>query len=505
MTAPLSRVVIAGGGSAGWMAAAALSQALAGTGVAIALVESEEIGTVGVGEATIPPIHGFNQMIGVDEAEFVKATGGTFKLGIEFVDWAKRGARYFHPFGRYGDDFGLVPFHQQWLAARAAGDRTPLSAYSLSTLAAMDGKFGLPQGGAQTVFATYGYAYHFDAGRYAAYLRRLSESRGVVRHEGRIDTVERDAQTGFVRALRLRDGSVVAGDLFLDCTGFRALLIGEALGVPYQDWSHWLPCDRAVAVPSATAGPPLPYTRSTARDAGWQWRIPLQHRIGNGHVYCSGFATDAEAEALLLANLEAAPIGDPRRLRFTTGRRARAWEGNVVAVGLSGGFLEPLESTSLHLIQSAINILLRWFPDSSFDPAVRAEYNRLVAREWDAIRDFLVLHYVATERDDTPFWRHCRNITPPDTLAEKMALFARTGRLLEREGDLFVEASWLSVLLGQGVTPQGFDVLAASIPAPVRAKILGAMRLTIANAAATLPSHEATIARSFRAAQETMS
>ncbi len=499
MSAPLSRVVIAGGGSAGWMAAAALSQALSGTGIAITLVESEEIGTVGVGEATIPPIHGFNQMIGVDETEFVKATRGTFKLGIEFVDWWKRGERYFHPFGRYGDDFGLVPFHQQWLAARAEGDPTPLGAYSLSTLAAMHGRFGLPQGGGNSVFATYGYAYHFDAGLYAAYLRQLSEARGVVRHEGRIAAVQRDEGSGHVTALQLDDGRRIEGDLFLDCTGFRGLLIGEAMGVPYQDWSHWLPANRAVAVPTATAGPPTPYTRSTAREAGWQWRIPLQHRTGNGHVFCDGFTSAADAEALLLANLDTPPIGDPRHLRFTTGRRETPWAGNVIAVGLSSGFLEPLESTSLHLIQSAITLLLQWFPDRGFDPGVRAEYNRLVTREWDTIRDFLILHYIATARDDTPFWRYCRAITPPDSLAEKMAMFARSGRLLAREGDLFMDASWLAVLLGQGVVPQGHDSLAAGIPRDHRRKILAAMRKVIADTAAQLPPHDATIARQFRA------
>ena len=496
--APLRRVVIAGGGSAGWMAAAALAKALAGTGISITLVESEEIGTVGVGEATIPPIQLFNRIVGLDETEFVKATGGTFKIGIEFVDWWRCGHRYFHPFGRFGDDFGMVPFHQQWLAARAGGDATPLAAYSLSEMAARGGRFAPAPAEGGTVFTTFGYAYHFDAGLYAAFLRRHAEARGVVRHEGRIATVPIDTDTGHVAALVLTDGRRIEGDLFLDCTGFRGLLIGEALGVEYLDWRDWLPCDRAIAVPTGTAGPATPFTRSTARDAGWQWRIPLQHRIGNGHVYSSGFLEDDVAEATLLAHLDAAPTGDPRRLRFTTGRRAVGWSRNVVALGLASGFLEPLESTSLHLVQTAITTLLAWFPDRGFDPAVRDEYNRRIAREWDAVRDFLVLHYVATERDDTPFWRHCAAISLPDPLAAKLDMFRSTGRLIEREGDIFHDASWLAVMLGQGVVPVGRDRLADGIPPDERNAVLTGMRRVIAAAASRMPLHEDTIRRRFR-------
>ena len=497
MNAPLRQIVIAGGGSAGWMAAAALAQGLRGTGIAIRLVESEEIGTVGVGEATIPPIQGFNRILGIDEVDFVKATQGTFKLGIEFVDWWRKGERYFHPFGRYGDDFGMVPFHQQWLAARAAGDMTPLAAYSLSDVAAARGRFAPANASAGSVFATFGYAYHFDAGLYAAYLRRFAEARGVVRHEGKIGDVALDPQTGFVTHLTLQDGRRIEGDLFLDCTGFRGLLIGEALGTRYLDWRRWLPCDRAIAVPTERIAPPTPYTRSTARDAGWQWRIPLQHRTGNGHIYSSDFMDDDAAEAVLLANLDARPVGDPRRLRFTTGRREQAWARNVVSIGLSSGFLEPLESTSLHLIQSAITNLLAWFPDRGFDPAIRDEYNRRMAREFDVVRDFLVLHYTATERDDTPFWRHCRAIEVPETLAEKIAMFARTGRLLERDGDIFHDASWLAVMTGQGVLPHGRDLLADGVPAKERSAVLAAMRKVIGQAADAMPSHADTLARHF--------
>ncbi len=500
MTLPY-HIVIAGGGSAGWMAAAALVRQLRGTGTAITLVESEEIGTVGVGEATIPPIQAFNRMIGLDETEFVKATRGTFKLGIEFVNWWRQGHRYFHPFGRYGDDFGLVPFHQQWLAARAAGDDTPLAAYSLAHAAAASGRFAVPPDGGQSVFSTYGYAYHFDAGLYATHLRKLSEAHGVTRIEGMIEHVARDPESGFVTALHLSDGRVVAGDLFLDCTGFRALLIGEVMQTPYLDWRHWLPCDRAVAVPCARVEPLTPFTRSTARDAGWQWRIPLQHRTGNGHVYCSGFIDDQAAEDALLANLDGPPLAEPRRLRFVTGRREQAWRGNVVSIGLASGFLEPLESTSLHLIQSAVTKLIHLFPGRDFDPAVRDEYNRRMATEFERVRDFLILHYAQTERDDTPFWRHCAAIDQPDSLKHAIGLFRRTGRLFIRDEDIFHEPSWLAVLLGQGVTPQGRDHLADAVPAAERADILQAMRRVIARTADQLPTHASMVDGPFNGAR----
>ncbi|WP_188772491.1 tryptophan halogenase family protein [Novosphingobium endophyticum] len=502
MTAPIERVVIAGGGSAGWMAAAALAHILRGTGIAIDLVESEEIGTVGVGEATIPPIRVFNQMLGIDEGEFIRATQGTFKLGIEFADWWRRGNRYLHPFGRHGDDFGPVPFHQQWLAARASGDDSPLSAYSLTSVAAQQGRFGPPpsQAGRTTVWSTFSHAYHFDAGLYAAFLRRRAEAKGVRRHEGRIEGVELDPQNGHVRELVLADGRRLTGDLFLDCTGFRALLIGDSLGTPFEDWSHWLPCDRAIAVPTASVAPPMPYTRSTARSAGWQWRIPLQNRVGNGLVWCSAFLDEGDARKELLANLDAPAQDDPRPLRFTTGRRAQAWVGNVVAIGLASGFLEPLESTSLHLIQTAITRLLSWFPDKAFDPRVRDEYNRLFVREWEAVRDLIIFHYAAGEHEDTPFWRHCRTITLPDTLATRVDLFRATGRVLERDGDVFGRDSWLSVMLGQGIEPIGHDSLAHAVPAADRAKVLAAMREIIGRTAASMPAHADTLNRSFRAA-----
>ncbi|MGN6819828.1 MAG: tryptophan halogenase family protein [Sphingomonas sp.] len=496
---PIRHVVIAGGGSAGWMAAAGLARQLRGTGIAITLVESEEIGTIGVGEATVPPIQHFNQILGVDEVAFVKATQGTFKLGIEFVDWWRKGHRYFHPFGRYGDDFGLVPFHQQWLAARARGDTSPIDDYCLATRAALENRFAIPENGPQSVFATYGYAYQFDAGLYARLLRQLAEAAGVTRIEGKIVRVEQHPETGFVEALHLERGERVAGNLFIDCTGFRGLLIGDAVGSRYLDYRHWLPCDRAIAVPSARTAPLTPFTRATALESGWQWRIPLQHRTGNGHVYCSGFLDDQDAEDRLLGNLDAEALDAPRRLRFMTGRREHIWEKNVVSLGLSSGFIEPLESTSLYLVQSGIIRLVRLFPGRDFNPIVRAEYNRAMAAEFDWIRDFLVLHYTATERDDTPFWRHCAAIPRPDSLAEQIDLFRSTGRLFADAEDIFHAPSWLAVLMGQGIAPRGRDTLADAVPAAERSDILRAMRSIIANTAQAMPAHDQTVARRFGA------
>jgi tryptophan 7-halogenase len=489
MTEPLRQIVVAGGGSAGWMSAAALIYQLRGSGIAVTLVESDEIGRVGVGEATIPPILAFNRMLGIPEPEFVRATNGTFKIGIEFVDWFRKGERYFHPFGRYGDDFGLVPFHQQWLAARARGAAEPLSAYSLTHAAASLARFGIPTGNGSSNYWTFGYAYHFDAEFYARFLRKLSEGRGVVRKEGKIIEVQRDAVSGRISALLLNTGERIAGDLFIDCTGFRGLLIGETLGSEYLDFRHWLPCDRAVAVPCARTEPLLPYTRATARDFGWQWRIPLQHRIGNGLVYCSGFAEAAEAERVLLDNLDGERLSEPRHLSFVTGRRRHMWVGNVVAIGLASGFLEPLESTSLHLVQSAIMQLIAHFPDKAFNPRVTERYNRKTAAEFDAVRDFLILHYSATERRDSAFWRHCAAIDRPDSLQEAIAIFQETGRLFIGEYDIFHEASWLAVLMGQGVIPNGRDFLADAVPEGRRRDILAAIRRLIADEAGGMSGH----------------
>ncbi|NMN04917.1 MULTISPECIES: tryptophan halogenase family protein [unclassified Novosphingobium] len=503
-TAPrhIRSIVIAGGGTAGWMAAVALSRTIAPHRCAITLIESETIGTIGVGEATIPPILSFNQIIGLGEAEFVQATKATFKLGIEFAGWRNRGHRYFHPFGRYGNDFAGTNFHQHWLRAQSLGDTTPFGDFSLNEKAAYSGKMGKLDSDPRSVFSTFSYAYHFDAALYAQHLRSMAEQRGVVRREGLIEDVVLNGESGHIEGLRLDDGGLVEGDLFIDCTGLRSLLLGEALGVPFVDWTHYLPCNRALAVPTDSIDLDRPYTRSTAHEAGWQWRIPLQHRMGNGMVYSAAFWSDDQAHDALMANLEGKPLADPRPIRFTTGRRAQSWAKNCVAIGLSAGFLEPLESTSIHLIQIAVAKLLNWFPDLDFDPMTMGEFNRQIINEYDRIRDFLVLHYHANARHDDAFWRHCATQPIPDTLAEKIAMFRRTGRLLSRESDLFQDASWLAVMLGQGIMPHGHDPLTESLRPTDLDKLLRGMRQLIAKAADAMPTQRAHLAQMGQAPRQ---
>ena len=457
----IKEIVIVGGGTAGWMAAAALSRFLE-RGFTIRLVESEEIGTVGVGEATIPAIRLFNNALGLDENEFLRATQGTFKLGIEFVDWLRDGHRYMHAFGPVGRDLGLVPFHHYWLRARSLGLAKPLAAYSLNNVAAVADRFDrlAPRSGSPVPDVPY--AFHFDASLYAAFLRRYAEARGVERIEGRIVDTRLYAGTGFIEAVALDGGRSVAGDFFIDCSGFRGLLIEQALGAGYEEWSRWLPCDRALAVPSARAADFTPYTRSTARSAGWQWRIPLQHRTGNGHVYCSAYVGDDEAAAELMANLGEAALAEPRPLRFVAGRRKSFWIRNCVALGLASGFMEPLESTSIHLVQSAIMRLLVFLPGDILGEADIAEYNRQTRIENERIRDFIVLHYKANERDG-PFWRACREMPIPDTLAHKIDLFRASGRIFRYDEELFTEAAWLQVMIGQDIVPEGWHPLADQI------------------------------------------
>ena len=491
MTAkPVLSIVIAGGGTAGWMAAALLARSTRRERMRITLIESDEIGTVGVGEATIPIIQNFNQILGIDEMDFLRATQGTFKLGIQFNDWHRIGSSYIHPFGRYGDDFGMTPFHQQWLRARHFGYEVPIDDFSLNIAAAKQNRFLRPTKSSPPVFSSFAYAYHFDANLYAKYLRRYAEERGVERVEGKIGDVLLRPEDGFVEELALEDGRRIAGDLFVDCTGFRALIIGKALGVGYEDWSQWLPCDSALAVPTERVEDPIPYTRSTGRTAGWQWRIPLQHRTGNGYVYCSNYISDDDAREELLANLDAPPTTEPRQLRFTTGRRSEAWRKNCVALGLASGFLEPLESTSIHLIQTGIARFLSWFPAADCDPMLVNEYNRQSREETESVRDFLVLHYHATERNDSPFWDHCRTMQVPETLRFKMEMFRRTGRVPEPSYDLFHATSWIAVLLGQGITPEGFDPMVEGIVPHEAAAVLSGMRQVIAQTAERMPLHE---------------
>jgi tryptophan halogenase len=491
----IRKLVIVGGGTAGWMAAAALARALGKGQAEIALIESEAIGTVGVGEATIPPILQMNQMLGFDEDDFVRRTRATFKLGIDFVNWSAPGARYFHPFGRHGADIDTLPFHHYWLRLRrelgaAAGD---ISDYNLPTIAALSGKFQRPSPDPKNTLSNIAYAYHFDAGLYARMLRDYAEAAGVKRHEGKIAEVLMH-ENGFVRGVKLENGGTLEGDFFIDCSGFRGLLIEGALKTGYEDWTHWLPCDRAIALPTANVGPPTPYTRATAHSAGWQWRIPLQHRTGNGHVYCSAFMADDEAETILRANVTGEALAEPNKLRFVTGRRKQFWNRNVVALGLASGFMEPLESTSIHLIQTAISKLLNLFPNRDFHQADIDFYNRSAVTEYERIRDFIILHYNATTRSDSPFWNHVRTMDVPDTLKEKYALWSHHGRVFRIEDELFGESSWVAVLEGQGLRPRGYDPLADAMPTERLHTLLPRIRAAIARGAEAMPRHEDFIA-----------
>ena len=486
------RVVILGGGTAGWMTATALAKTF-NDQLQITLLESEEIGTVGVGEATIPTIHWFNELIGLNEAEFLRATKATFKLGIEFVGWTRPGHRYFHPFGVYGINQPGVSFHHRWLKAAREGAKRPLADYSLATRLAAQNRFAKPSGGAGSILSTLGYAFHFDAGLYARHLRGLSEAAGVRRVEGKLARAER-SENGDIARLHTERGEVLDGDLFVDCSGFRALLIEGAMGSGFEDWSHWLPCDRAYAVPCARVAETTPYTRSTARVAGWQWRIALQHRTGNGYCYSSAFVSDDEAAATLMANLDGEPLAEPRQIRFKAGRRREGWRGNVVAIGLAGGFLEPLESTSIHLIQSGIAKLLTLFPDRDIDPGLPARFNALMAADYDNCKDFLILHYHATQDKPEALWEHTRHMMLPDTLIEKEEQYRRSGRLMLGGEELFREASWLAVLNGQGIVARDYNPLADVIDATANRAQLDGIAVIVERAAPTLPKHDAVMA-----------
>ena len=498
----IDTVCILGGGTAGWMTAAGLSNKLKGLGVAITVIESDAIGTVGVGEATLPHIRFFNRSIGLDEAEFMRATNATFKLGIEFRDWGALGQRYVHPFGNYGAPLEGHDFHQLWLRLRAAGEAHGagrLDDYSFPVLAAENDKFQHPGDDPNRIGSNFGYAYQMDSGAYAALLRRYAEANGVIRVEGKVVGHARDPDTGHVRDVALEDGRAVPAQLFVDCSGFRGVLIEEALGTGYDDWREWLPVDRAFAVQCEGGGAASPYTRATAREAGWQWRIPLQHRVGNGHVYCSEYVSDDAARERLTSTLEGPAITEPRQLFFTTGKRRRLWNANVVAVGLSGGFLEPLESTSIHLIQLGLTNLLELFPDASVAAADRDEYNRRMDLEFERIRDFLLLHYVATRRDDTPMWRHFRALTLPDSLSGKIDAWMTRGYLSRYEFGVFLPPSWVAVMLGQGLVPRGYDPGVDGLDMDAVRGWAGQVRAATRDAVADTSRHDAYLARMMAA------
>ena len=501
---PITRFVIVGGGTAGWMTAALLARFL-DSRYSITLVESDDIGTVGVGEATIPGLRYVNRALGFDEADFVRATKGTFKLGIEFDGWREEGHRYIHAFGEMGRSLSLLPFYQYWLRHRAEGGDKALWDFSACAKAAYAHKFAPVEAAPGAPPTNLAWAYHFDAGLYASYLRRYAEANGVERIDGTISHVECGRETGRIERLVLENGQSIEGQMFLDCSGFRSLLLGEALGIGFDDWSEWLPCDRAWAVPCKRTTPTLPYTRAIAREAGWQWRIPLQHRTGNGHVFASAYMAEDEACDILLSNLDSEPLADPRLIRFTTGMRRESWHGNCVAIGLAAGFMEPLESTSIHLVQSAVERFLKFLPGNGIASADVAEYNRQTRTEWEAIRDFLILHYHRNNRSE-PFWRDRAAAPIPDSLANRLALFEENGRIFRERDELFAEIGWVQVMLGQGVQPQGYHPIAGGLAPDKLAEFMDLAGRASDQIVARMPSHDDFIARhcAAEALQETI-
>ena len=489
MTEAPVNIVVVGGGTAGWMTAAALVKLLPGR-CTVHLVESEAIGIVGVGEATLPHIRAFNERLGIAEADFMSWTRATFKLGIDFRGWGREGDSYIHPFGTFGHGGGDIDFHQYWLRMRHEGVAVPdLEQFSMGAMIGRLNRFQLPAADPRAIDSTFGYAYQFDAMLFAPYLRAIAEKLGARRTEGRVVAVNRNGESGDIESLTMESGETIAGDLFVDCSGFVSLLIGKALGEPFEDWSHWLPNDRAVAVPCRTETALTPFTTVTAMKAGWRWTIPLQHRTGNGYVYSSRFIGDDEAREALVAAIEGEPMAEPRLLRFKAGRRERSWVNNCVAVGLASGFLEPLESTSIYLIQQAITYLIELFPERTISPVDRNEFNRLIDMEYDRIRDFLILHYHATERSGMPFWDYVRTMEIPDTLAGKLELFRRRGRVVKYREGVFLDASWIAVYLGQGVIPEGHDARADLPPVETVAQGMRKLHAEIRSTVERMPDH----------------
>jgi tryptophan halogenase len=496
---PIRSVVIVGGGTAGWMTAVSLAKFFKASNVRVRLIESEQIGIIGVGEATIPPIMHFLRGAGIDEDDLVRKTQSTFKLGIEFKDWTRIGHSYLHPFGQTGFDLGPVTFSAYWLKAFREGKASRLEEYSLEATAAYAAKFMRPVQAAGSPLEKITYALHFDASLFARYLRSIAEARGVQRTEGTVQSVSLLAENGFIRALTLESGEQVEADLYIDCSGFRGVLIEDALNTGYEHWNRWLPCDRAVAVPCQRSGELSSYTRVTAKSAGWQWRIPLQHRIGNGYVYGSSFISDAQAQEELLSSIEGQPFAEPLKLRFATGRRKRFWSKNCVAIGLSAGFLEPLESTGIHFIQRGIALLLSYFPDRNFNRADIDRYNKILTTEYERVRDFLLLHYGSTERDDSEIWRYCRSIEKPDSLRERLELFRSFGRLIREDNELFPMQSWLYVMVGQNVMPQHDDPLVSILDPRQVMDNLNNIRSVVRQCAAAMPPHEQFISQNCAA------
>ncbi len=487
----IKKIVIVGGGSAGWMTAAALSRYL-NSRYQISLVESDQIGIVGVGEATIPGIREFNQKLGIDENEFMRATQATYKLGIEFNNWTQKGDSYIHPFSYFGHELNGVPFHDYWVKLNQQGDKTPISAYAPGYVAAKNNKFTHPNSDPKSVLSRYFYAFHFDAALYGQFLRKVAEKAGVNRVEGKVVSVSL-TENEYIKDIVLQDGQVIDGDLFIDCTGFRGLLIDQALKVGYQDYSQWLPCDRAVAVQTESVGEPIPYTQSNAQNAGWQWRIPLQSRVGNGYVFCSQYISDDEAIDTLLQNVEGKLLTEPRVLRFQTGRRNKFWHKNCVTVGLSSGFLEPLESTSIHLIQTSIMKLINLFPDAGFNQANINEYNRQMIDQFEQVKNFLILHYKTTQREDTPFWSYCKHMKIPDELAYRIELFKSSGQIARCDDEIFVHENWLAVLLGQQLMPSQYHPKVDAIDQVQLKNMMKQMQEVVKHAVNGMSGHGQTI------------
>jgi len=489
----IEQVVIVGGGTAGWITAALLIKVL-GRAIKIKLVESEEIGTIGVGEATIPPLQKLNRVLGLNEAQFVKATQGSFKLGIDFVNWTRIGERYMHTFGMLGKDVRFCDFVSLWRRSHDGEDGHDLWDYSFNYQAAKQNKFAKIPKDKRNGLGDLGYAYHFDAGLYAKFLRGYSEQRGVTRIEGKIDRVNKDKKTGFISSVHLDDGQEIDGDFFIDCSGMRSLLLGETLGSEFEDWGEWLPCDRALAVQSKNQGEPPPYTVSTAEVAGWQWRIPLQHRTGNGLVFSSKYLSEDDARKILLKNLEGEPIGEPRLIKFRTGMRKEQWKANCVAIGLAGGFIEPLESTSIHFIQRAVFKLLDKFPHRGIQPEEVNQYNREFRREFYNVRDFIILHYHLNQRDEE-FWVKCREMDIPDSLRRKIEIFRTTGKVFKDQDVLFTHHSWYQVMLGQGIFPEDYHAFADTASPEDLKSMLDKLKMDIDKQVARLPTHQNFISR----------